>query len=128
MAVEAVFELGEIARHVPVIAALILPRAVLTHLKVDTCAAAGPDPVLMAWWSHSASVTPAKHCSPSLTTVQSGLRLRLAKPAMDALQKLVTRPSCRRTGLPSTAATNGVLPSAGSVRNLGRYAASWIAE
>src|ERR1700712_4129325 len=94
----------------------MLPRAVLTHLNASVRAAAGPDPVLTAWWVHPASITPAKHCSPSLTTVQAGLRLRLAKPAMEAPQKLVTRPSFRRTGLPSgvvsTAAMNGVLPGA----------------
>src|ERR1700712_1734947 len=94
----------------------MLPSAVLTHLKAGRRAAAGPDPVLMASWSHPASVTLAKHCNPSLTTVQAGLRLRLAKPEMDTLQKLTTRPSFKRTGLApgvvSTAATNGVLPGA----------------
>ncbi len=63
------------ARQVPVIAALTLPSAVLTHLKAGrqagTRAAAGPDPALTAGWPHPASATPAKHCSPSLTTVQT---------------------------------------------------------
>ncbi len=112
------------ARCVPVVAALMVPSAVLTHLKAGVRAAAEPDPVLMAWWMHPASVTLAKHCNPSLTTVQAGQtrsvspgsRGRSAKPEMDAPQKLVTRPSLRRTGLPSgvvsTAAANGVLPGA----------------
>src|ERR1700712_764172 len=94
----------------------MLPNAVLTHLNAGVRAAAGPEPVFMAWCAHPASVTLTKHCSPSLTTVHAGSRLRLAKLEMDALQKLTTRPSLRRTGLPSglvsTAATNGVLPGA----------------
>ena len=49
-------------------------------------------------------------------TAQSGSRLRLANPAIEAAQKLVTRRNFSRTGFPSavvsTAATNGVLPGA----------------
>src|SRR4029077_16863605 len=97
-------------------AALMLPSAVLTHLKAGVRAAFGPEPVLTIWWVHPVSVTPAKHQRPSLTTVQSGSRLRLANPAIEAAQKLVTRRSFSRTGLPaaavSTAATKGVLPGA----------------
>ncbi len=40
----------------------MLPSAVFTHLNAGVRAAAGPDPVLMAWWVHPASVTLAKHC------------------------------------------------------------------
>ena len=46
-------------------------------------AALGPEPVLTTWWVHPASVTPAKHQRPSLTTEQLGSRLRLANPAID---------------------------------------------
>src|ERR1700751_4301652 len=94
----------------------MLPSAVLTHLNAGVRAAAAPLPVLMAWWLHPASVTRPKHASPSLTTVHAGSRLRLAKPAIAWPQKLATRRSFRRTGLPSgvvsTAATNGVLAAA----------------
>src|SRR4051812_15627162 len=97
-------------------AALMLPSAVLTHLKAGVRAAAGPEPVLITWWRPPASVTAAKQARPSLTPSQLGSRLRLAKPEMAWLQKLVTRRSLSRTGLPSgvvsTAATKGVLPAA----------------
>src|SRR5215211_6894515 len=97
-------------------AALMLPRAVLTHLKAGLRAAAAPEPVLITSWRHPASATAAKQARPSLTTSQSGSRLRLAKPEIARLQKLVTRRSFRQTGLlsgvVSTAATKGVLPGA----------------
>ena len=92
----------------------MLPSAVLTHLKAGVRAAAAPDPVLMTAWRHPTSATAAKQARPSLTTSQLGSRLRLAKPEMARPQKLLTRRSFRRTGLPSgvvsTAATKGVLP------------------
>jgi hypothetical protein len=118
--VEAIFEFGEVARNVlavdgtigPVIAALMLPSAVLTHLNAGVRAAFGPDPVLTTWCAHPASATLPKHWRPSLTTEQFGSRLRLANPEIAVAQKLVTRRSLRRTGFPSavvsTAATNGV--------------------
>src|SRR2546421_6446382 len=97
-------------------AALMLPSAVLTHLKAGVRAAFGPDPVLTTWCAQPASATLAKHLRPSLTTEQFGSRLRLANPAIEAAQKLVIRCSFSRTGFPSavvsTAATNGVLPGA----------------
>ena len=97
-------------------AALMLPRAVLTHLKAGVWAALGPEPVLMTSCEQPASVTLVKQCRPSVTTAQSGPRLRLAKAEIEAPLKPVTRHSFRRTGLPSdvvsTAATNGVLPGA----------------
>jgi hypothetical protein len=34
-------------------AALMLPSAVLTHLKAGMRAASGPEPVLTTWWVHS---------------------------------------------------------------------------
>src|SRR3954465_12414672 len=74
-------------------------------------AAAGPVPVLMAWWLQPASVTLPKHWSPSLTTVQPGSRLRLANAEIDLLQKLVTRRSFKRTGLPSGVASTAATPS-----------------
>src|SRR4051794_12914887 len=48
-------------------AALILPSAVLTHLKAGERAALGPDPVLTTWCAHPASATPAKHCRPNVS-------------------------------------------------------------
>src|SRR5512132_1678425 len=97
-------------------AAFMLPSAVLTHLNVDTRAAAGPEPVLITSCAHPASLTALKQARPSLATSQCGSRLCLANPEIARLQKLVTRRSFRRTGLPSgvvsTAATNGVLPGA----------------
>lgn len=104
----------EIERQVPVIAALMLPSAVLTRLKAGVRAAAAAEPVLVTSWRHPASATAAKQARPPLATWQSGCRLRLAKPEMARPQKLITRRSFRRTGLPSsavsTAATKGVLP------------------
>ena len=97
-------------------ATLILPSAVLTHLKAGVRAALGPDPVLMAWCEHPACVTVSELFRPSLTTEQLGSRLPLANPEMDFPQKLATRRSFSRTGFPSgvvsTATTNGVLPGA----------------
>src|ERR1700710_64761 len=97
-------------------AALILPSAVLAHLKVGVRAAAAPEPVLTTLCAHPALATAPKQARPSLTTSHFGSRLRLAKFDSAWLQKLVTRRSFRRTGLPSgvvsTAATNGVLPGA----------------
>src|SRR5271157_1319512 len=94
----------------------MLPSAVLTHLKAGLRGAAGPPPVLIAWWVHPASVTLAKHRSPSLTTVQLGPMQRLANADSAWLEKPLTRPSLMRTGLPSgvvsTAATKGVFPAA----------------
>ena len=100
------------------IAALMLPRAVFTHLKAGVFAARGPEPVLTSAWLHPAPVTAAKQARPSLTTVEAGSRLCLAKALIEVLRKPVTRLSFRRTGLPvgvvSTAATKGVLPAAPS--------------
>src|ERR1700748_1571282 len=97
-------------------AALMLPSAVLTHLNAGTWAAAEPEPVLITSCLQPASVTAPKQARPSLTTSQFGSRLRFANPETAWLQKLVTRRSFRRTGLPSgvvsTAATDGVLPGA----------------
>src|SRR4051794_8106886 len=94
----------------------MLPSDVLTHLNAGTRAAAGPEPGLITSCVHPASLTALKQARPSLTTSQIGSRLRLANPEIAWLQKLVTRRSFRRTGLPSgvvsTAATNGVLPGA----------------
>ena len=50
-----------IARWVPVIAALILPRAVLTYFKAGVRATVGPEPVLTTWCVHPASATLVKH-------------------------------------------------------------------
>src|SRR5262245_24305666 len=94
----------------------MLPSAVLTHLNPGVRAAAAPEPVLTTRGTHPASATAPKQAKPSLTTSQVGSRLRLANSEIEWLQKLATRRSFRRTGLPSgvvsTAATNGVLPRA----------------
>ena len=42
-------------------AALMLPSAVLTHLKAGVRAALGPDPVLTTWCAQPASATLPKH-------------------------------------------------------------------
>src|SRR5690242_13560946 len=114
-------------------AALMLPSAVLTHLNAGTRAAAGPEPVLTTWCLQPVSLTAPKQARPSLTTSQVGSRLRFANPETAWLQKLATRRSFRRTGLPSgvvsTAAKNGVLPGAprprlAPVRSPPRYASS----
>jgi len=76
---------------VPTIAALMLPSAALTHLKAGVRAAAGPLPVLIAWWAHPAWMTRPKQASPSLTTMHPGSRLRLAKPAIAWPQLRVVR-------------------------------------
>src|SRR3954464_1431149 len=106
-------------------AALMLPSAVLTHVNAGTRAAAGPEPVLVTSCWQPASFTAPKQARPSLTTSQFGSRLRFATPASAWLQKLATRRSFRRTGLPSgvvsTAATNGVLPG-GTAATLGAAA------
>src|SRR4051795_11149252 len=97
-------------------AALMLPKAVLTHLKAGVRAAAAPEPVLITVCLHLASVTAPKQARPSLTTSLAGAKCRLAKPDTARLAKPGTRCSFNRTGLPSavvsTAATKGVLPGA----------------
>src|SRR3954447_7412440 len=92
----------------------MFPSAVLTHLKAGVRAARAPEPVLMTVCRHPALVTAAKQGRPSLTTSEVASRLRLAKPSTARRQKLPTRRSFSRTGLPSgvvsTAARKGVLP------------------
>ncbi len=106
--VEAVFKLGKVSwyvlarrtlmdRWVPVMAALMLPRAVLTHLKAGVFAAFGPEPVLTITWLHPAHVTAAKQARPSLMTAQAGSRPCSAKVAIEAPRKPVTRRSFRVT-------------------------------
>ena len=60
-------------------AVLMLPSAVLTHLKAGVSTALRPDPVRIGWWVHPASATPRKQPRPSLTTVLGGSRLRRAR-------------------------------------------------
>src|ERR1700741_1966848 len=102
------------AREVPVMAVLMLPRVVLIHLKAGLRAALRPDPVMIGWWTQPALPTPVKQCRPSLTTVLAGWKLRCAKVAIWARRKPFTRRNFKRIGLPSgvvsTAATIGVLP------------------
>src|SRR3712207_8344306 len=92
----------------------MLPSALLTQRKAGVRAARAPEPVLTTVCWHPALVTAAKQPRPSLTTSQVRSRLRLAKPATARRQKLGTRRSFSRTGLPSdvvsTAARKGVLP------------------
>src|SRR3954466_10631513 len=82
-------------------AALMLPKAVLTHLKAGVRAAAAPEPVLITVCLHLASVTAPKQARPSLTTSLAGAKCRLAKPDTARLAKPGTRCSFNRTGLPS---------------------------
>src|SRR5271167_3999938 len=49
---------------------LMLPSAVLTHLKAGVRTPAAPEPVLITVWVQPAFVTEAKHANPSLTTAQ----------------------------------------------------------
>src|SRR3954466_11309801 len=97
-------------------AALMLPKAVLTHLKAGVRSAAAPEPVLITVCLHLALVTALKQARPSLTTSLAGAKCRLAKLDSVRLAKPATRCSFSRTGLPSavvsTAATRGVFPGA----------------
>src|SRR6201988_5453980 len=101
-------------RYVPVMALLMLPRVVLTHLKAGFRAALRPDPVTIGWWTQPALPTPVKQCRPSLTTGLEGWKLRCAKVAISARRKPFTRRNFKRIGLPSgggsTPATIGGLP------------------
>src|SRR3954454_17707815 len=122
--VEAVFELGEVARDM-----LAVDGAVGANNGGLDIAERGVDPLegrharrrrTRSSLDDLVAATGVGHTAetlePSLTTVQPGSRLRLANAEIDLLQKLVTRRSFKRTGLPSgvvsTAATNGVLPGA----------------
>src|ERR1700745_829310 len=103
------------AREGPVMAVLILPRVVLTHLKAGFRTALRPDPVMIGWWTQPALPTPVKQCRPSLTTVLAGWKLRRAQVAISARRKPFSRRhNFRRFALPSgvvsPAATIGVLP------------------
>src|SRR6201988_1711294 len=101
-------------RYVPVMALLMLPRVVLTHLKAGFRAALRPDPVMIGWWTQPALPTPVKQRRPSLTTVLAGWKLHRAKVAISARANPVTRPNFKRMGLPSgwvsPAPTIGVFP------------------
>src|SRR3954468_5382777 len=92
----------------------MLPSAVFPHRKAGVRAARAPEPVLMTVCWHPALVTAAKQGRPALTTLQVRSRPRLANSLTVRLQKLGTRHSFSRTGLPSgvvsTAARKGVLP------------------
>src|SRR5271165_6063298 len=71
------------ARYVPTRAALILPNAVLTHLKAGVRTACLPLPVFIEVCRHPAWVTAAKHARPSETTLarRSGcVEVRSARP------------------------------------------------
>ena len=100
----------------PVIAALMLPSTVLTHLKAGLRDAVRPEPVTIGWWAQPTLVTAVKQSSPSLTTVLAGSSDCWAKASTSARRKPLTRRSLTRTGLAlgvvSTAAINGVLPGA----------------
>src|SRR5271166_3819668 len=61
------------ARYVPTRAALILPNAVLTHLKAGVRTACLPLPVFIEVCRHPAWVTAAKHARPSETILAPGL-------------------------------------------------------
>src|SRR3954451_13486211 len=94
-------------------AALMLPKAVLTHLKAGVRAAAAPEPVLITVCLHLASVTAPKQARPSLTTSLAGAKCRLAKPDTARLAKPGTRCSFNRTGFSappgSPSGTKGVV-------------------
>src|SRR5246127_4515684 len=79
-------------------ALLMLPRVVLTHLNAGFRAALRPDPVMIGWWTQPALPTPVKQCRPSLTTVLAGWKLRCAKVAISARRKPFTRRNFKRIG------------------------------
>src|SRR4051812_49498797 len=87
----------------------MFPSAVLTHLKAGVRAARAPEPVLTTVCRQPALLTAAKQGRPSLTTSQVRSRLCLAKPSTARLQKLPTRRSFSRTGLPSDRRQKGRL-------------------
>jgi hypothetical protein len=60
-------------------AALMLPSAVLTYLKVGARAVVGPPPAMMAWWEQPALVTPPKQHRPSAGSTAS-IRLKKSYP------------------------------------------------
>jgi hypothetical protein len=114
--VEAVFELGEVAQHV-----LLIDCPVgssnggfdIAGRRVDHGSAGADLDDLMGTSGVGDSTETSQAIADDL---QVRLRLRLAKFEREWLQKLATRRSFRRTGLPSgavsTAATNDVLPGA----------------
>jgi len=56
-------------------AALMLPRAVLTYLKAGVFAALGPEPVLTIAWSQPAPVMAAKQARPQLDDGAGGIEV-----------------------------------------------------
>src|SRR5512132_4379567 len=103
-AVEAVLELGQIARDV-----LVADRPIGADDRRLDVAESGvdplegedalrPEPVRIGWWVQPAAVTPRQHDRPSLTTVQATSRLRLAKASISVRRKPRVRRSLRRTG------------------------------
>jgi len=69
-------------------AALMLPRAVLTHLKAGVFRRSRPEPVFDDHVGpHPAPVTAQSMARPSLTTAQAGSSLPSRRPPMEALRK-----------------------------------------
>ena len=79
-------------------------------------AAFGPEPVTIGKWSQPASLTAVQHDRPSVTTLLPAAKSRLARVSISFfLNPLTTASRSRRglrSGVVSTAATNGVLPAA----------------
>src|SRR5687768_4261957 len=94
----------------------MLPRAVLTQVKGTHLAACGPLPVTIGKCVQPAAVTALQHDRPSLTTLLPAANWHLASVSISRLRKPLTTVRRSRLGLRSgvvsTAATNGVLPAA----------------
>src|SRR5580765_5262695 len=94
----------------------MLPSAVLTQVKGTHLAACGPLPVIIGKWLQPACSTAVQQDSPSVTTLLPAAKSRLASSSISFLRKPLTTVSLKRLGLRSgvvsTAATNGVLPAA----------------
>lgn len=80
-------------------AALMLPRAVLTHLKAGVFAAFGPEPVLRIAWLHPARVTAAKQARPQLDDGAGGIEVLLGEGRNRGAAKARVAPQLQANGL-----------------------------
>ena len=85
-------------RQVPVIALLMFPSVVLTHLKGAMRAALRPEPVRVARWSWPAWPRAVQRARPSVMTLASGVSQRFAPRAISRLRKLLTGTSLALRG------------------------------
>src|ERR687890_929155 len=106
------------------IAALTLPRVVLTHLKGDHWAARLPLPVTIAVCSSPTSAAAVQQRSPLVTSRLVEARCSATSLLTSFLRKPLTGRSLilrgRRSSVVDTAATKGCLPAAPRPRLPGR--------